>query len=47
MSTSGLRKISSKGKERLRLSNSTGRISSRTYTIITDHEGILLGNLGL
>jgi len=47
MNTSGLRKTSNKGKELLRLSLRTRGISSRTDTIITDPERILLSNLGL
>ena len=46
-STSGLRKTSNKGRERLRLSLRIGEILGPTNTIIASPKGILLDNLGL
>ena len=46
-STSGLRKTSNKGRERLRLSLRIREILGQTNTIIAGPEGILLDNLGL
>ena len=47
ISIRGLRKTSSRGKERLRLSLRRGGISSQTDTTTTDLEGTLLGSQGL